>query len=192
MNKLLILDNHDSFTYNLVQLVEQHGEWDYDVVKNNEIVLKDVNQYQKILLSPGPGLPAEAGIMMALIKEYAPIKSIFGVCLGLQAMAEVFGGRLYNFEQPVHGEARKAKIIAADPIFKNLPNTISVGLYHSWAVEKSNFPKDLQITALSEKGLIMALQHRTYDIHGVQFHPESIITAYGRNIIENWLDKALL
>ena len=191
MNKLLILDNHDSFTYNLVQLVEQHGGWDFDVLKNNEIGLCDVSRYQKILLSPGPGLPAEAGIMKALIKEYASTKSIFGVCLGLQAIVEVFGGRLYNFEKPVHGEARKAKIIAADPIFKNLPNTISVGLYHSWAVEKSNFPEDLQITALSEKGVIMAVQHRAYDIHGVQFHPESIITAYGQNIIENWLDKAV-
>ena len=192
MNKLLILDNHDSFTYNLVQLVEQHGEWDYDVVKNNEIALKEVNQYQKILLSPGPGLPSDAGIMMALIREYASTKSIFGVCLGLQAIAEVFGGRLYNFKKPVHGEARSVKIIAADPVFKDLPNTISVGLYHSWAVEKSDFPEDLQITALSEKGVIMALQHRRYDIHGVQFHPESIITAYGRHIIENWLDKNIL
>ena len=191
MNKLLILDNHDSFTYNLVQIVEQHGKWDYDVVKNNEICLKDVNQYQKILLSPGAGLPADAGIMMAIIREYALTKSIFGVCLGLQAVAEVFGGSLYNFEKPVHGEARKIKIIANDPIFKNLPNTISVGLYHSWAVAESSFPKELQITALSETGVIMALRHRNYDIHGVQFHPESIITAYGQNIIENWLDKAV-
>jgi len=191
LNKLLILDNYDSFTYNLVQIVEQHGKWAFDVVKNDEIGLIDVKQYQKILLSPGPGLPSDAGIMMSLIRQYASTKSIFGVCLGLQAIAEVFGGKLYNFEKPVHGEARKTTIINADPIFKNLPNTISVGLYHSWAVSKLNFPEDLQITALSEKKIIMALQHRSYDIHGVQFHPESIITTYGRYIIGNWLDKSL-
>ena len=189
MNKLLILDNHDSFTYNLVQLVEQHGKWDFDVVKNNDIRLETVKQYQKILLSPGPGLPSEAGSMMQILEKYAASKSIFGVCLGLQAIAEAFGGRLFNFEIPVHGEARKVKIIAADPIFKNLPDTITVGLYHSWAIQKTTFPDDLQITALSEKGVIMAFQHRTYDLHGVQFHPESIITPYGKDIIWNWLDN---
>jgi len=189
LNQLLILDNHDSFTYNLVQLIEQHGKWDFDVIKNNEISIEAVKQYQKILLSPGPGLPREAGIMMNLIKEYAASKSILGVCLGHQAIAEAFGGRLFNFNKPVHGEARKIKILAADPIFANLPNTFSLGLYHSWAVQKTNFPKELQITAVSEGGVIMALQHRTYDVHGVQFHPESIITDYGKEIIWNWLNR---
>ena len=188
MSKLLILDNYDSFTYNLVQLVEQQGGLDFDVVKNDEIDLEGINKYQKILLSPGPGLPKDAGIMPQLITTFAAKKSILGICLGHHAIAEAFGGSLYNFAQPVHGLQRKVSILENDILFKNLPNTIEVGLYHSWAVQKENFPKDLIITALSEKGVIMALQHKSFDVRGVQFHPESIMTAYGREIIWNWLD----
>lgn len=189
MGKLLILDNYDSFTYNLVQLVEQQGQWNFDVIKNDKISLEEVNTYEKILLSPGPGLPSEAGIMPQVLSVYASTKSILGVCLGHHAIAEAFGGNLYNFSQPVHGIQRKTTILEDDILFKNLPQTFEVGLYHSWAVNKENFPKDLLITALSEKGVIMALKHKTYDVRGVQFHPESIMTAYGREMVWNWLNK---
>jgi anthranilate synthase component 2 len=189
VNKLLILDNYDSFTYNLVQLVEQHGGWDFDVIKNDEIDLEEVERYQKILLSPGPGLPKDAGIMPQILTNFAAKKSILGICLGHHAIAEAFGGQLYNFSQPVHGIQRKTSILEEDILFKNLPNTIEVGLYHSWAVQKENFPKDLLITALSEKGVIMALRHKTFDLRSVQFHPESIMTAYGREMVWNWLNK---
>jgi len=189
LGKLLILDNYDSFTYNLVQLVEQQGQWNFDVIKNDKISLEEVNTYEKILLSPGPGLPSEAGIMPQVLSVYASTKSILGVCLGHHAIAEAFGGNLYNFSQPVHGIQRKTTILEDDILFKNLPQTFEVGLYHSWAVNKENFPKDLLITALSEKGVIMALKHKTYDVRGVQFHPESIMTAYGREMVWNWLNK---
>lgn len=192
MGKLLIIDNYDSFTYNLVQLVEQHGGWDFKVIKNDEVEIEDIQNYQKILLSPGPGLPSDAGIMPQIISVYASSKSILGVCLGHHAIAEAFGGSLYNFAQPVHGLQRKVSILENDILFKNLPNTIEVGLYHSWAVQKESFPKDLIITAMSEKGVIMALQHRSFDVRGVQFHPESIMTAYGREIIWNWLSSSLI
>lgn len=189
MGKLLILDNYDSFTYNLVQLVEQQGQWDFDIIKNDKISLAEVNTYEKILLSPGPGLPSKAGLMPQILTAYASSKSILGVCLGHHAIAEAFGGNLYNFSQPVHGIQRKTTVLEDDILFKNLPQTIEVGLYHSWAVDKENFPKDLLITALSEKGVIMALKHKTYDVRGVQFHPESIMTAYGREMVWNWLNK---
>ena len=189
MGKLLILDNYDSFTYNLVQLVEQQGQWNFDVIKNDKISLEEVNTYEKILLSPGPGLPSKAGLMPQILTAYASSKSILGVCLGHHAIAEAFGGNLYNFSQPVHGIQRKTTVLEDDILFKNLPQTIEVGLYHSWAVDKENFPKDLLITALSEKGVIMALKHKTYDVRGVQFHPESIMTAYGREMVWNWLNK---
>lgn len=189
MKKLLILDNYDSYTYNLVQLVEQHGGWAFEVKKNNEISLGQVNDYDKILLSPGPGLPSEAGIMPALIKEYARTKSILGVCLGHHAIAEAFGGSLYNFSQPVHGIQRKVELLAEDSIFRNIPQPFEVGLYHSWAVKKEGFPKELEMTAMSEKGVLMALRHPIYDIKGVQFHPESIMTPYGKQMIWNWLNE---
>jgi len=189
LGKLLILDNYDSFTYNLVQLVEQQGQWDFDIIKNDKISLAEVNTYEKILLSPGPGLPSKAGLMPQILTAYASSKSILGVCLGHHAIAEAFGGNLYNFSQPVHGIQRKTTVLEDDILFKNLPQTIEVGLYHSWAVDKENFPKDLLITALSEKGVIMALKHKTYDVRGVQFHPESIMTAYGREMVWNWLNK---
>lgn len=192
MGKLLILDNYDSFTYNLVQLVEQHGGWDFKVIKNDEIKIEEVEDYQKILLSPGPGLPSDAGIMPQILAAYAATKSILGVCLGHHAIAEAFGGSLYNFSQPVHGLQRKVSILEDDILFKNLPNSIEVGLYHSWAVQKENFPQELLITALSEKGVIMALQHKSFDVRGVQFHPESIMTAYGKEMIWNWLDGEIL
>ena len=188
MSKLLILDNYDSFTYNLVQLVEQHGEWDFDVIKNNKINLEEVHDYQKILLSPGPGLPSKAGIMPQIISSYCSYKSILGICLGHHAIAEAFGGELYNFNQPVHGIQRTIHILENDLLFTNIPSHIEVGLYHSWAVKKEKFPDDLLITAISEQGVVMGIQHKTFDVRGLQFHPESIMTAYGKEMIWNWLD----
>lgn len=188
MNKLLILDNYDSFTYNLVQLIEQQGQWEFDVRKNDEIRIEEIEQYKKILLSPGPGVPKEAGIMMDLIRKYAHTKSILGVCLGHHAIAEVFGGSLYNFKQPVHGIKRRTSILEKDILFKNIPDSIEVGLYHSWAVNQENFPEDLVITAMSEKNVIMAMKHKTLDIRSVQFHPESIMTLEGKEMLWNWLD----
>lgn len=189
MKRLLILDNYDSFTYNLVQLVEQIGGWDFDIKKNDDIHLKEVDNYQKILLSPGPGLPSEAGIMPELLNHYASKKSILGVCLGHHAIAEAFGGKLYNFSQPVHGIQRKVTLIEEDSLFDGITEPFVVGLYHSWAVQQENFPKDLIITAMSEKGVIMALRHRVYDVKGVQFHPESMMTSFGKQMIENWLNE---
>ena len=188
MPRLLILDNYDSFTYNLVQLVEQHGGWHFDVCKNNEISIDQVADYDKILLSPGPGLPAEAGIMPEIFQHYASKKSILGVCLGHHALAEAFDGVLYNFKQAEHGIQRTVSILAPDILFQKLPPTFEVGLYHSWAVQREDFPKELMITAISDKGVIMAIKHKTYDVRSVQFHPESIMTLYGRVILWNWLD----
>ncbi len=187
MGKLLVLDNYDSFTYNLVQLVEQHGGWDFDVIKNDEISLEAVSNYQKILLSPGPGLPSDAGIMPQIISSYASEKPILGICLGHHAIAQAYGASLYNFSQPVHGIQRKVTFLEEDVLFRKLPNNIEVGLYHSWAVQKEGFPKELVITAISDKGVIMALRHHIYDVRSVQFHPESMMTAYGREMIWNWL-----
>ena len=187
MNKLLILDNYDSFTYNLVQLVDQHGGWNYEVIKNDKMRLDEVAQYQKILFSPGPGLPEDAGIMPEIIHSFAATKSILGICLGHHAIAEAFGGSLYNYSRPDHGIQRKVRIVEPDILFHNLPDSFNVGLYHSWAVQRDHFPQDLQITALSDKGVIMALRHRSYDVRSVQFHPESIMTDYGRDMIWNWL-----
>jgi len=187
VKKLLILDNYDSFTFNLVQLVEQHGGWSFDVRKNDEIGLEEVDQYDKILLSPGPGLPSEAGIMLALIEQYKQHKSILGVCLGHHAIAEAFGGSLYNFDQPVHGIQRRIDFLKEDDLFAGIEQNTQVGLYHSWAVNLDNFPKDLEQLAISKNGVLMALRHKQYDVKGVQFHPESIMTLEGRRIIWNWL-----
>ncbi len=189
MKKLLILDNYDSFTFNLVQIVEQHQEWDFDVIKNDEIEMEEIQAYDKIMLSPGPGLPSSAGVMPQLIKEYAAHKSILGVCLGHHAIAEAFGGSLFNFEQPIHGIKRKVDLLVEDVIFKNIPQPFEVGLYHSWAVCEDDFPDDLNIVAMSENGIIMALRHQKFDVSGVQFHPESIMTPYGKEMIWNWLSQ---
>lgn len=189
VKKLLIVDNYDSFTYNLVQLIEQRGGWSFDVKKNDEISLKEVEYYQKILLSPGPGLPSEAGIMPSLIQEYASSKSILGVCLGHHAIAEAFGGSLYNFSQPVHGIQRNVVLLSEERMFRNIPQPFEVGLYHSWAVKQEDFPEELEKIAISEKGVLMALRHRKFDLKGVQFHPESIMTPFGKRMIWNWLDE---
>ncbi|MCU7616018.1 aminodeoxychorismate/anthranilate synthase component II [Chryseobacterium sp. PBS4-4] len=186
--KVLVFDNYDSFTYNLVQMIEKITNEKVDVYRNDEISLEEIEKYDKIILSPGPGIPEEAGILLDLIKKYAPTKSILGVCLGQQAIAEAFGGNLINLSEIFHGVATTSKTIKEDvKLFKNLPEEIEVGRYHSWAVNNENFPDELEITAIDNDGMIMALQHKTYDVHGVQFHPESILTPEGEVIIRNFL-----
>ncbi|CEA16865.1 MAG: anthranilate synthase component II [Fermentimonas caenicola] len=186
--KILLFDNYDSFTYNLVHAIKSLGYSEVDVKRNNKIELADVNQYDKIILSPGPGVPEEAGIMLDLIKEYAETKSILGVCLGHQAIGQVFGAGLTNIPNVFHGVQTPIKIVGNDYIFNGLPEEIAAGRYHSWIVSKENFPADLVITAVDNSGDIMALKHRTLDLHGVQFHPESILTPDGIKIINNFLE----
>ncbi len=187
--KVLLLDNYDSFTYNLKQLIEQFGVKKLDIIKNDQLELSHVEQYDKIMLSPGPGLPSEAGLMPEIIQHYGSKKPILGVCLGHHAIAESFGGKLFNFDQPVHGIARETSILLEDSLFKNIPKSFQVGLYHSWAVSDDDFPENLEIIARSEKGIIMALRHKIYNIKGVQFHPESIMTPLGKTLIWNWLEE---
>jgi anthranilate synthase component 2 len=189
LKKLLIIDNYDSFTYNLVQYVEQHGSWYFDVKKNDEMYLETAKSYDKILLSPGPGLPEEAGIMMELIETYKFIKPILGVCLGHHAIAVAFGAGLYNFVQPVHGIQKEMAILKQDTLFKNVDQETKVGLYHSWAVSMEHFPENLEKLAISKEGVLMAFRHRKYDVKGVQFHPESIMTDEGKKMIWNWLES---
>ncbi|BAV08160.1 anthranilate synthase, component II [Filimonas lacunae] len=188
MSKILVFDNYDSFTYNLVHLVEKITGDKVDVVRNDKIALEEVKAYDKIILSPGPGIPSEAGLLLPLIKEYAATKSILGVCLGHQAIGEAFGGTLTNLSTVYHGVAMPMNILATKaPLFAGLPSRMDVGRYHSWVVSKDNFPAELEITAEDDLGFIMALQHKTYDIRGVQFHPESVLTPQGESIIRNWL-----
>ncbi|KPH13015.1 aminodeoxychorismate/anthranilate synthase component II [Chryseobacterium sp. ERMR1:04] len=186
--KILVFDNYDSFTYNLVQIIERIMNQEVDVVRNDQISLEEINQYDKIILSPGPGIPEEAGILLDVIKKYAPTKSILGVCLGQQAIAEAFGGSLINLSEIFHGVATSAELVKNDTkLFRNIESGLEVGRYHSWAVNTDNFPTELEITAVDKDGMIMALQHKTYDVHGVQFHPESILTPDGEAIIKNFL-----
>ncbi|MBP2616095.1 anthranilate synthase component II [Chryseobacterium jejuense] len=188
--KVLVFDNYDSFTYNLVQIIERILNQKVDVVRNDQITLEEVGQYDKIILSPGPGIPEEAGILLELIKKYAPTKSILGVCLGQQAIAEAFGGNLINLSEIFHGVATTTELIKEDTkLFKDLTSGLEVGRYHSWAVNPENFPNELEVTAVDKDGMIMALQHKTYDVHGVQFHPESILTPDGEIIIRNFLNQ---
>lgn len=186
--KVLVFDNYDSFTYNLVQIIERILDQKVDVIRNDQITLEEIGKYDKIILSPGPGIPEEAGILLELIREYAPTKSILGVCLGQQAIAEAFGGNLINLSEIFHGVATSAEFVKENTkIFKNLVSGMEVGRYHSWAVNPEGFPEELEITAVDKDGMIMALQHKTYDVHGVQFHPESILTPDGEVIIRNFL-----
>ena len=185
--KILVFDNYDSFTYNLVQMIEQIVGEKVDVFRNDQISLEDIEKYDKIILSPGPGIPEEAGILLDLIKKYAPKKSIFGVCLGQQAIAEAFGGSLINLSEIFHGVATESKQIKEHQIFKNLPETLEVGRYHSWAVNPDDFPEELEITSIDKDGMIMSLKHKNYDVHAVQYHPESILTPNGKQILENFI-----
>ena len=217
--KILIFDNYDSFTYNLVHLVEKITHEKVDVYRNDKIALEKIKEYDKIILSPGPGIPSEAGLLLPLIKEYAAKKSILGVCLGHQAIGEAFGGKLTNLSTVFHGVATPVSVVnrqssivnrqssivnegnlsnsephspftihhSRQNLFKGLPETFEAGRYHSWIVDKENFPDELEITAEDENGFIMALRHKTFDVHGVQFHPESVLTPEGEKIMRNWL-----
>lgn len=187
-SKILVFDNYDSFTYNLVQMIEKIVKHHVDVFRNDQITLEEIEKYDKIILSPGPGIPEEAGILLDVIKKFASTKSILGVCLGQQAIAEAFGGSLINLSEIFHGVATPSTTLKADAkLFHNLPKEIEVGRYHSWVVNTEDFPSDLEITAVDNHGMIMALQHKTYDVHAVQFHPESILTPDGATIIRNFI-----
>jgi anthranilate synthase component 2 len=201
--KILVFDNYDSFTYNLVHLVEKIMHQKTEVYRNDQIPLEKVAEYDKIILSPGPGIPDEAGLLLPLIKEYAATKSILGVCLGHQAIGQAFGGKLVNLSTVYHGVATPVKIVNRESsigngkgsrlpapdsrLFQGLPEIIEVGRYHSWVVSDEGFPADLEITARDDNNYIMALQHKKYDIQGVQFHPESVLTPKGEQILQNWL-----
>jgi len=197
--RLLVFDNYDSFTYNLVHLVGKITRIKTDVFRNDEISLEEIGKYDKIILSPGPGVPSEAGLLLALIKEYASSKSILGVCLGHQAIGEAFGGHLRNLSTVFHGVAtpifqgaspkgeRGTTDMETSRLFTGMQREVLVGRYHSWIVEKDGFPDCLQVTAEDEHGFVMALQHKTFDVQGVQFHPESVLTPDGETILRNWL-----
>ena len=190
--KILVFDNYDSFTYNLVHLIEKILHCKVDVYRNDQLDLEQVKVYDKIILSPGPGLPSEAGLLMPLIKEYASSKSILGVCLGHQAIGEVFGGKLINLDKVFHGVATPIKVqqytsTKVHDVFKDMPSTFEVGRYHSWVVSEESFPEVLEITATDDNGFIMGLRHRTFDVQGVQFHPESVLTPLGEKLLANWL-----
>lgn len=187
MKKLLVLDNYDSFTYNLVHLVKKVSDISFDVVRNDKISLAEVNNYDKILLSPGPGLPKDAGIMPELLRKYSSSKSILGVCLGMQAIGETFNSKLKNLDTVFHGLATPIEVIQDDIIFEGCPKQFNVGRYHSWVVDQSGLSSDLVVTATDENNNIMALKHKTLDVRGVQFHPESILSEQGETIIRNWL-----
>jgi anthranilate synthase component 2 len=188
MARILILDNYDSFTYNLVHYVIKESNHETDVILNDEIDLDKAAEYDGIILSPGPGIPSEAGLLKPLIDTYKSSKRIFGVCLGQQAIAEVFGARLINLNRAYHGVATPVEF--SEPrhyLFEGLPGVIEAGRYHSWAVDPESVPECLKTEATDENGMIMAMSHRTYDVCSVQFHPESVLTPYGMNIISNWL-----
>jgi anthranilate synthase component II len=202
--KILVFDNYDSFTYNLVHLVEKILHQKVEVYRNDQIALDKVRGYDKIILSPGPGIPQEAGLMLPLIKEYASSKSILGVCLGHQAIGEAFGAKLINLSTVFHGVATPVKILKpgtskkklndsgskngmGQDLFSGLPDEIEAGRYHSWVVSDDHFPEELEITARDESNYIMGLRHKTYDVQGVQFHPESVLTPMGETIMRNWL-----
>jgi len=201
--KILVFDNYDSFTYNLVHLVERILHEKVDVYRNDQIPLEKVKEYDKIILSPGPGIPEEAGLLLPLIKEYASSKSILGVCLGHQAVGEAFGGKLINLSEVYHGVATPVRLVNRESgvgsnnsslvthhsLFEGLPEEFEVGRYHSWIVSEENFPQELKVTARDENNFIMALQHKTYDVQGVQFHPESVLTPKGELILRNWLGR---
>lgn len=187
MKKILILDNYDSFTYNLLHLVKELGFTDIEVHRNDQITLDEVDRFDTIILSPGPGIPEEAGILLPLIRRYAPTKNILGVCLGHQAIGQAFGAKLVNLKEVFHGVETPIKIVKEDSLFSGLSNEITVGRYHSWIISNEDFPGELEVIAEDEQGEIMAIRHKTYNVKGIQFHPESVLTPKGHEIINNWL-----
>jgi anthranilate synthase component 2 len=186
--RILVIDNYDSFTYNLVQMFERFEGATVVVKRNDQVSLQEVNEASRLVLSPGPGIPSEAGRMPEIVKEFAPSKKILGVCLGHQCIGEIFGGTLRNIDTPVHGKATPITVTVEDEsLFSGLPKELSVGRYHSWVVDREGFPADLEITAVDASGQVMALRHKRYDVRGVQFHPESILTDYGYEMLKNWM-----
>lgn len=185
--KIVIIDNYDSFTYNLSHLVKELGA-EVTVLRNDSFPIEELETYDKILLSPGPGIPKEAGLLLEVIRTYAGKKPILGVCLGEQAIGEVFGGKLTNLSEVYHGIQSPIRITASNYLFEGLPEEILVGRYHSWVINRENFPDALEITAVSQEGYIMALRHKDFDVQGIQFHPESVLTPDGKKIISNWLN----
>lgn len=185
--KIVIIDNYDSFTYNLAHLVKELGA-EVTVFRNDQFQLSELDRFDKVILSPGPGIPSEAGLLMDVIKKYAGRKPMLGVCLGHQAIGEAFGAKLTNLSEVYHGVATPCTQFGNDPIFEGLPKRIEIGRYHSWVVDKSGFPDCLDITAVSDDGQIMGLKHKNYDIRGIQFHPESVLTPDGKKMIQNWLE----
>lgn len=187
--KILVIDNYDSFVYNLVHYIREFVD-DVTVWRNDQFELEDVAAFDKIVLSPGPGIPEEAGLLKAVVERYASTKSMLGVCLGQQAIGEVFGGSLINLDQVFHGVGTHVeRLVDDEQLFAGLPKNFQVGRYHSWVVAREDFPQDLEITAVDESGQIMALRHKKYDLRGVQFHPESVLTPHGKSMIKNWLNQ---
>ncbi len=186
--RIAIIDNYDSFTYNLSHLLRELGA-EVAVYRNDKFQLSELMPYDKLVLSPGPGIPSEAGLLLEVIKAYAGRKPIMGVCLGHQAIGEAFGGKLINLSSVFHGIATPAQILAKDYIFNTLPDTLEVGRYHSWVVDRESLPSCLEVTSESDEGQIMSLRHKEYDIRGIQFHPESVLTPTGKTILKNWLEQ---
>lgn len=184
---ILVFDNYDSFTYNLVHLVRELGFDRVDVVRNDRLDLDEAERYDKIILSPGPGIPAESGLLLPLIRRYAPTKSLLGICLGEQAIGEAFGARLENLAEVFHGVSTPVRVTGPDPLFAGLGESFEAGRYHSWTVSDEGLPDELTVTARDAQGRIMALAHRRYDVRGVQFHPESVLTPQGKRMMRNWL-----
>ena len=184
--KIAVIDNYDSFTYNLVHLVKELGA-EVGVFRNDQFVMEELAPYDKLILSPGPGIPSEAGLLQVVIRHYASLKPMLGVCLGHQAIGEVFGGKLTNLSEVYHGVATNCTQMGNDPIFAGLAERFEIGRYHSWVVDREGLPECLEVTAMSDDGQIMALRHRTYDVRGIQFHPESVLTPQGKTIMENWM-----
>lgn len=184
---VLVFDNYDSFTYNLVHALKALGVEHLDVVRNDKLHLDDAEAYDKIVLSPGPGVPSEAGLLLPLIQRYAPTKDILGVCLGHQAIGEAFGARLVNLGEVHHGLSERVRRVATDPLFIGLPDTFEVGRYHSWIVAAEGLPDCFEVTSMDDEGQIMSMRHKTLRVRGVQFHPESVLTPNGLQMLQNWL-----
>jgi anthranilate synthase component 2 len=189
VKKIALIDNYDSFTYNLVHVLEKVGDITVDVYLNDNVQLDTLSQYDNVVLSPGPGLPKDAGIMLSFLKEFASSKNILGVCLGMQAIGEHFGGRLKNLETVMHGIGTPVKHFSNDFLFKDIPSNFIAGRYHSWVIDKNQPGAQIEILAVDEQKEIMAIRHATYNIRGVQFHPESILSEFGETLLKNWVDN---